>query len=386
MNKKKKICPVSKHCGGCQFQGISYEKQLEIKQQEIDKLLSSFHTVKRIIGMDNPDYYRNKVQISFAYDDNHNIISGYYIPGTHIILPIEECMLCDENINIIISSIKRIIAKHKLSIFDERSLKGCLRHVLIRSSTLNEYMVVLVTGNTSLVKKEQIIKDIIKYNPEVKTVVQNINNRRTSMVLGSRNTVLYGKGHITDNLCGLDFRISASSFYQVNKRQTSLLYEEAIRAARLSKNDFLLDAYCGTGTIGLVASKYCDVVVGVESNSQAIKDAKTNKKINNINNVEFVCEDAGKYMEYLSKNKQEVDVVIMDPPRSGSDIRFMSSMMKLNPSRIVYVSCNPYTLKDNLKYLCKQYQINSIQPVDMFPYTDHVETIVRMDRKHYNHR
>ena len=374
-------CPVSKYCGGCQFQGFSYSKQLEIKQQEIDKQLSSFHPVNKIIGMENPDNYRNKVQINFAYDDKHNIISGYYIPSTHIIVPIEECMICDETINEIIKSIKRIITKYRISIFDEKAMKGCLRHVLIRSTNLDEYMVVLVTGSATIVKKDLLIKDILKYNPKVKTIVHNINNKRTSMVLGSSSTVLYGSGYVTDELCGLKFRISASSFYQVNKRQTEILYNKAIEAANLKKSDVLLDAYCGTGTIGLVASKYCDAVIGVESNRSAIKDAQINRKINNIKNTEFVLEDAGKYMEYLSKQKEKIDVVIMDPPRAGSDIRFMSSMVKLNPSKIVYISCNPYTLKDNLKYLSKYYKIKSIQPVDMFPYTDHIETIVQLSKE-----
>ena len=374
-------CPVYRYCGGCQYQGIEYKKQLEIKQKEIDKLLSNFHHVDKIIGMSNPDNYRNKVQINFAYDEHHNIISGYYIPSTHTIVPIDGCMICDETINRIILSIKRIVTKYKISIFDERIMKGCLRHVLIRSTNLNEYMVVLVTGSATIVKKDLLIQDIIKYNPEVKTIVHNINNKRTSMVLGDRNYILYGKGYVEDILCDLKFKISPNSFYQVNKRQTEVLYNTAIKLADLKKNEVLLDAYCGTGTIGMVASRHVNKVLGVESNRSAIKDALINKKINSINNIEFICEDAGKYMDYLSKNRTHIDTVIMDPPRAGSDIKFMSSMVKMKPNKIVYVSCNPETLKDNLMYLIKYYKILKIQPVDMFPYTKHVESIVLMSRK-----
>lgn len=376
-------CPVSKYCGACTYQGVSYSKQLETKQKQVEKLLSGFSSVNKIIGMKDPLNYRNKVQINFAYDDNHNVISGYYIPSSHIIVPIESCMIVDEKINEIISSVKRIIIKHKISIFDENRMKGCLRHILIRSTNLNEYMLVLVTGSATIVKKELLIKDILKYNPNITTIIQNINNRRTSMVLGSRNNVLYGKGYIVDKLCGLKFKISASSFYQVNKRQTEILYNEAIKLANLNKNEILIDAYCGTGTIGLVASRHVKKVYGVESNLSAIKDANKNKSLNSIDNIEFICEDAGKYMEYLSKKRMHIDTVIMDPPRAGSDMKFMNSMVKLKPDKIVYISCNPITLKDNLKYLSKFYNVEKIQPVDLFPFTDHVETIVLLNRNEY---
>lgn len=380
MENKLKKCPVSKYCGGCKYQGIDYAKQLELKQEKVEKLLGSFHHVEKIIGMDNPYHYRNKVQMNYAYDDNHRIISGYYVEGSHIIVPVDECQITDQKINEILYSIKRIVSRLHISIFDERVMKGCLRHVLVRSTNKDEYMVVLVTGSFNIVKKELLIKEILKYNPSVKTIVQNINRRKTSMVLGDKNTVLYGKGYITDKLCGLQFRISPSSFYQVNSRQTEILYNEAIKGAKLNKNEVLLDAYCGTGTIGLAASKHVKKVIGVESNASAIKDANINMKINGIDNTEFVLEDAGKYMEYLSKNRIHIDTVIMDPPRAGADMRFMSSMVKLNPDKIVYVSCNPITLKDNLKYLSKYYKIEYIRPVDMFPFTEHVESVVLMSR------
>ncbi len=371
-----KKCPAAEYCGGCQYQGIEYDKQLFIKQEKIDSLLSSFHTVEKILSCKESLNYRNKVQISFSYDEHRNILCGYYIPNSHMVVPIEKCGIASDEINQLISSLKRIVINNRISIYDERNRKGCLRHILLRSTLTGETMVVFVTGSKTLNKADTLIRDVLRYNPSVKTIIHNINDVPTSKVLGRRSYVLYGKGYITDKLCGLSFRISSASFYQVNSYQTQVLYEEAIRLADLKKSDVLIDAYCGTGTIGLSASKKVRKVIGVEINESAIKDAKINQKINYIENVEFVLDDAGKYMESLSSKKTHIDAVIMDPPRAGSDIRFMSSMVKLSPDKIVYISCNPDTLKRDLNYLKKYYSIQKIQPVDMFPFTSHIETIV----------
>lgn len=379
----KDICPVSKYCGGCQLQGTQYAKQLQSKQKEVESLLRRFSNIKPIIGMENPLNYRNKVQVSFGYDEKHNVICGNYVPSTHTIVEIDDCMICDEKANEIINSIKRLIIKYKISIFNEDVLKGCMRHILIRSTNTGEYMVVLVTGSLIIAKKDLLVKDIIKYNPSVKTIVQNINNKHTSMILGKRNNVLYGKGYVVDELFGLTFRISASSFYQVNKRQTEILYATALLAGKLNKNDILIDAYCGTGTIGLTASKFTKEVIGVEINEYAIKDANINMKMNKIKNATFICDDAGKFMNKLARKKEHIDVVVMDPPRTGADKKFMDAVISLRPSRLVYVSCNPYTLADNLKYLTKYYNVDNIQPVDMFPFTNHVECVVGLKSKQY---
>ena len=374
-------CAVSKYCGGCRYQGLAYEKQLQLKQESVDKLLAKFGKVNKIIGMDNPFHYRNKVQVSFGYDDYKHVICGNYVTSTHMIVPVEDCQICDEKANEIIGSIKRLVIKHKITIFDERAMKGCIRHVLIRCSSNNEYMVVLVTGSQTIRNGEQFVKDIVKYNPEVTSIVQSINNKHTSMVLGNRNEVLYGKGYIADNLCGLDFQISASSFYQVNKRQTEVLYNKAIEAANLKGNETLIDAYCGTGTIGLIMSKNVKKVIGVELNKQAVKDANKNMRNNKITNCEFVCDDASNFMSRLAKTKEKIDVVVMDPPRSGADIKFLKALVALRPAKVVYVSCNPVTLKEILNYLGKYYKVKSIQPVDMFSFTEHVETVVNLSRK-----
>lgn len=376
-----KKCPFSEYCGGCQYQGMKYDKQVEIKQEKVEKLLSSFHHVEKIIPCKESVNYRNKIQVSFAYDENRHIICGYYIPNSHMILPIEDCMLCDERINEIVSSIRKIIIRNHISIYDERTKKGCLRHLLVRSTNRNEYMVVLVTGSFNLMKKEKIIEEILKYNPDITTIIHNINQEKNSSILGNRNEILYGKGYITDELCGLKFRISAQSFYQVNRYQTQVLYQTAIDALGLNRNDILIDAYCGTGTIGISCAKHVKKVIGVDLVASAIKDADINRKINDIENAEFICKDAGKFMETISRNRTHIDAVIMDPPRSGSDIRFMSSMVNMKPDKIAYISCNPSTLRDDLKYLTKYYDIKLIQPVDMFPLTQHIECVCILSNK-----
>lgn len=371
-------CVYAKYCGGCKYQGIEYKKQLEIKQEYINSLLKQFGKVEPILGLDNPNNYRNKAQVSFGYDEAHHVICGNYVTSSHTIVPIEKCMIVDENINKIIDSVKRLIIKHHINIFDERVLKGCMRHLLVKSSNLNEYMVVLVTGSVSIKNEELFVKDIIKYNPNVKTIIQNINNKHTSMILSDKNRVLYGKGYILDELCGLKFQISASSFYQVNKYQTKVLYSKAKEYARLNKNETLIDAYCGTGTIGLIMADSVKSVIGVEVNKSAIKDAIKNARNNNIKNVEFICDDASNFMYRLSKAKTNIDVLIMDPPRAGADMKFLKATISLMPKKIVYISCGPQSLKENLQYLTKYYKIDKIQPVDMFPYTEHIETIVLM--------
>lgn len=375
-----KKCIYSNDCGACSLQGISYNKQLKIKQDKINSLLNRFSKVEPILGMDNPLNYRNKVQVSFAYDDNHNVVYGNYEASKHFIVPFDDCMINDETSNEIIKSTTRLINKYKISIFDENSLRGCIRHLLIRSTNTGEYMLVLVTGSTSINKKEQFINDIVKYNKEVVTIVQNINNKHTSMVLGNKNIVLYGKGFVTDKLCGLKFNISANSFYQVNKRQTEVLYNKVIELAKLNKDDVLLDAYCGTGTIGLVTSKYCKQVYGVEINKDAVKDAINNAKNNKIKNCYFINEDASEFMYQLSKNDDHIEVLIMDPPRTGSNRKFLENVLKVAPNRIVYVSCGPDTLVRDLDILTRSYKVETIQPIDMFPFTDHIECIVSMHR------
>lgn len=376
-----KTCPHYKYCGGCTYQGVKYIDQLNKKQEYINSLLNSFGKPLDIIGMNEPYYYRNKVQVSFSKDYKNRVYAGNYVTSTHEVVPIEECMISDETAIKIINSIVRLINRYKISIFDERVYKGCMRHVLIRCSNTNEYMVVLVTGSFNINKKEEFIRDLLKFNPEITTIIQNHNNKHTSMVLGEKNIVLYGKGHINDKLCGYNFEISPNSFYQVNKKQTEVLYSKAIEIANFNKNETIIDAYCGTGTIGIVASKHVKEVIGVELNKQAVKDAIRNAKNNKVDNIRFYNDDAGNFMYGLSKQKAKIDAVIMDPPRSGADTKFLSSLVSLKPNKIIYISCGPESLKSNLGYLVKHnYCVKSIQPVDMFPYTSHVECIVKLQK------
>ncbi len=382
-SSKNRICPVSRKCGGCQLMNMSYEEQLIFKQAKVIKLLGGFHRVSSIIGMNNPFHYRNKVQAAFGRTRGGEIISGVYQSSTHNIVKTERCFIEDEKADEIICSIRQLIKSFKLTVYDERTSKGFLRHVLIKHGFLTgEIMVVLVTGTNVFSSKNDFIKELLRLHPEITTIIQNINNKYTSMVLGDKQTVLYGKGYIEDVLCGCRFRISPSSFYQINPIQTEILYNKAIEFATLTGKERVIDAYCGIGTIGIVASKSAGEVIGCELNPDAVKDAKINAKLNEIDNISFICADAGDFMLSLKEQGENCDVLFMDPPRAGSDKKFLSSAIHLAPEKIVYISCNPETQQRDLFYLSKNgYKVKKIQPVDMFPFTAHVETVVLLVKK-----
>lgn len=380
---KNRICPVSRKCGGCQLMNLSYPEQLKFKQAKVVKLLGSFHRVNEIIGMDYPFHYRNKVQAAFGRTRGGEIISGVYQSSTHNIVKTEKCLIEDKKADEIILTIRKLVKDFKLTVYDERKGNGFLRHVLVkRGFATNEIMVVLVTGTGVFPSKNNFIKALLNVHTEITTIVQNINNKFTSMVLGEKETILYGKGYIEDVLCGCTFRISPKSFYQINPVQTEILYGKAIDFAGLSGKEKVIDAYCGIGTIGIVASKNAGEVIGCELNPDAIKDAKINAKINEIENIKFVCADAGEFMLGMKEQGEKCDVLFMDPPRAGSDKRFLSCAVALSPEKIVYISCNPETQQRDLYYLIKNgYKVKKIQPVDMFPYTAHVETVVLLSKK-----
>lgn len=375
---KKRICPVSRKCGGCQLMNMTYPEQLKYKQAKVVKLLGSFHRVNEIIGMKKPFHYRNKVQAAFGRTRGGEIISGVYQSSTHNIVKTDACLIEDEKADEIILTIRKMVKEFKLTVYDERKGNGFLRHVLVkRGFATNQIMVVLVTGTGVFPSKNNFIKELLKKHPEITTIVQNINNKFTSMVLGEKETVLYGNGYIEDVLCGCTFRISPKSFYQINPVQTEKLYGKAVEFAGLSGKERVIDAYCGIGTIGIVASKNAGEVIGCEVNSDAVKDAKVNAGINNIENIKFICADAGEFMLSMKEQGEKCDVLFMDPPRAGSDKKFLSCAVALKPERIVYISCNPETQQRDLFYLIKNgYKVKKIQPVDMFPYTAHVETVV----------
>lgn len=383
MEEKVTKCSVSKKCGSCQYQGVPYKEQLSAKQKRMKKLLGKFANVKPIIGMDDPFYYRNKVHAVFDRDKKGNIICGTYEAKTHKVVPIEECMIEDKISQEIIRTIRDMLKSFRIKTYDEDTGYGLLRHVLVRRGfSTDEIMVVLVIGSPIFPSKNNFVKALRKKYPQITTVVLNVNDKKTSMVLGERDIVIYGKGYIRDTLCGCTFRISPQSFYQVNPVQTEILYKTAIEYAGLVRKETVIDAYCGTGTIGLVAAKRAKNVIGVELNPDAVRDARINAKENKITNARFYQGDAGEFMENMAENGEHADVVFMDPPRTGSDKKFMTSVIKLNPSRIVYISCGPETLARDLEYLTKHgYDVRKIQPVDMFSFTDHCENICLLTKK-----
>ena len=378
----KSRCPVFKECGGCQYLDMPYEEQLKQKQMQLQKLLGKFCKVYPIHGMENPDHYRNKVHAVFGHRKGVPV-SGVYKAGTHILVPVENCLIEDEKADEIIGTIREMLPSFKIRTFDEDTGYGLLRHVLIRRGlTTGEIMVVLVTASPVFPSKNNFVKALRQKHPEITTIVQNMNNRGTSMVLGEKEHVLYGKGYIEDILCGCRFRISSKSFYQVNPVQTEYLYAKAIELAGLTGNETVIDAYCGIGTIGIVASRHAKQVIGVELNRDAVRDAVENAKCNGVDNVKFFCNDAGKFMLGMAKEGGTADVVFMDPPRSGSTEEFIRAVAAVKPKRVVYISCGPESLARDLEIFKKLgFGIEGAWGVDLFPATEHCETIVEICRK-----
>jgi 23S rRNA (uracil1939-C5)-methyltransferase len=370
-------CPNYRKCGGCQLQNLSYSEQLLHKQRQAISQLGEFGHVADIIGMENPCHYRNKVHASFGLDSRRKIISGIYQPGSHAIVPVDSCMIEDEIADKIILDIRKMLPEFRIQVFDERNGSGWLRHVLVkRGFATGRVMVVLVAVSPIFKLQKPFMKKLLELHPEITTVILNINDRFGPVVLGKKEKVLFGDGYIEDVLCGHRFRISASSFYQINPVQTEKLYSTAVEFAGLTGKETVLDAYCGIGTIGITASEQAKQVIGIEINKDAVSDAIANARLNKIKNCWFTVGDAGKYMEQLTADGHRPDVVFMDPPRSGSDQRFLSSLIKAAPKKIVYISCNIETQRRDLNVLIRSgYRVQRLQPVDMFPYTNHIENI-----------
>ena len=380
--KTEPPCGVFGSCGGCQLQHLTYEGQLKYKQGKIEKLLGPFGKVSPIIGMETPDHYRNKVHATFSYDKKGKIVAGIYEEDSHRVIPVNNCLIQNQQANQIIQTIRKLMPSFKLTPYDEDYSTGFLRHVLIRTGHVSkQVMVVLVGGTPIFPSKNNFTKALVKEHPEITTVIFNVNPRRTSMVLGDRETVLYGKGYIEDTLCGKTFRLSSKSFYQVNSVQTEKLYKKALDMANLKGHENVLDAYCGIGTIGIIASDRAGEVIGVELNKEAVNDAVLNAKANKADNIKFYQGDAGDFMLEMVEEGEQLDVVILDPPRNGSDEQFLSSLIKLSPPTVVYISCGPESLARDLKVLVNGgYKVKKMVPVDMFPWTEHVEAIILMTR------
>ena len=371
-------------CGGCEALQLPYAEQLRTKQQTVEKLLGSFGPVKPILGAEDPLHYRCKVISTFAADRDGRLTGGLYVKDTHRVLPTENCLLEDERAGQIAAAVRRCAARCRYTAYDEDRRTGLLRHVVVRRGAgTGQIMVILVTAQAILPGSRNFVALLRESCPDVTTVIQNVNEKESSAVLGNVNKVLYGPGHIEDTLCGCRFLISPGSFYQINPAQTEHLYRCAVEAAALHDGDRVLDAYCGTGTIGLVAAKNgAGEVLGVESSRPAVQDAIANARRNGIRNARFVAADAGRFMTELTQRQEDApDVVFMDPPRAGSDRAFLTALLRLAPKKIVYVSCNPETQARDMKTLIGGgYRVASIQPIDLFPFTAHTEVVVSMTR------
>ncbi|MGI6217319.1 MAG: 23S rRNA (uracil(1939)-C(5))-methyltransferase RlmD [Coriobacteriales bacterium] len=386
MGYKTYNCPASGKCGGCEWLNVPYPIQLKRKEDDIADVFDDIapnSLMYPIIGMDKPLHCRNKIIVPFAPGRNGTIRYGLYARGSHRIVQRPDCLVENQAATPILQTIASLAKSFKLRAYDEDRGTGFLRYVLIRvSRATGEVLVCLVCTGEQFRSSKAFVRELRKAHPEISTVIMNINKRATNVVLGEREHVLWGKGWISEELCGCRFRISASSFFQVNPIQTEKLYASAIEMADLGKDDTVLDAYCGTGTIGIIASKRAGRVVGVESNATAIRDAKSNARANGMENIDFHTDDAGDFMTECAKDGASFDVVFLDPPRSGCDEKFLGALEKMRPERIVYISCNPKTQARDAENLIRNgYHIEKIQPVDMFPHTSHCENICIFDRK-----
>lgn len=379
-DRELQTCPYVAKCGACHIGEKSYEEELAEKKAQIVTHIGKYcGKINDVAGMYYPYHYRNKVHAVFGRIKDE-VVAGTYEEGTHTIIPVSDCLIEDTQASAIIRTVAGLIQSFKLWVYNEDTGRGLMRHILVRKgASTKQIMVVLVTASPEFPHKNNFVAELRRMHPEITTIVQNINDKQTTMVLGEREKILFGQGYIEDVLMGLRFRISPSSFYQVNSAQTQVLYKRAIQAAGLTGKERVIDAYCGIGTIGMCMSAKAAHVTGIELNAQAVKDAKANAKRNHINNIHFIAADATEYMTRMSQNGEKADVIVMDPPRSGSTEAFVKAAASLKPSRIVYVSCNPETLGRDLAWFGREgYRAQEAFPVDMFGFTEHVEVILSM--------
>ena len=386
-NRIEPDCATYKRCGGCNLRHLSYDATLDLKQNIVQNLvkknLKSCVNVNKTWGMGNPYNYRNKLQYPVGKDKNGNIIVGVFANRTHEIIKTDECLIQNKKANEIAKFIVQLAKKYDISVYDENNQQGLLRHIVIKTGIrTNEIMVILVINGDSLSYQENFLNELKnKYN-EIESIVLNINKKNTNVILGDKNINLLGNGYIKDILGDYYFRISPLSFYQVNPVQAEALYNIAIEGLNITKQDVVFDLYCGIGTISIFASKYAKKVYGVEIVEQAIKDAKWNSEFNKIENTKFIAGDTEKVIDDLINNKKIIpNIVIVDPPRKGLDRNTINNIIKIHPKKIAYISCNPATLVRDLAYLEDMYKIEMIQPVDMFPWTSHVECVAVLELK-----
>ncbi len=380
-------CECYSKCGGCVFRHISYNEELKIKQQRVFDALTrigklSGFSMNSIQGCDNPDHYRNKSQIPVGKDKNGNVIMGFFGTHSHRIINSTKCMLHPQEFDDISEIVKDWIIKYNISVYDETSSKGLIRHLYIRyAKNTGQIMVCLVINGDAIPHCNELTDKLISYSDNIKTIILNINCERTNVITGKKCITVFGNDHITDTLCGLYFDISPLSFYQINHDQTEKLYSIAGEYAQLSGKEFLIDLYCGAGTIGLSMADKAEKLFGIEIIPQAIENAKANAQKNNVQNAEFICSDASVAAKRLTSKNTKPDVVIIDPPRKGCDSTVIDAICTMSPKRVVYVSCDPETLaRDLFIFSQKGYVTKEVTPVDMFPRTQHVETVVLMTK------
>ena len=376
----------AKNCGGCPMLGMDYAAQLKQKEETVKKLLGKYGPVEHIRGMETPYHYRNKVISTFTTGWGGKLTSGIYAANSHKVLPVESCLLQDEVLDKTMEAVRAAAIACRYQPYNEDKGTGLLRHCLLRRGVMTGQVVVLVTAQPVLPGAKNFVKALLteagKQGVAITTIVQNVNDRKTSVVLGDMEKVLYGKGFILDELCGKTYALSPRSFYQINHTQTEVLYGLAVDAAHLTGKEVVLDAYCGIGTIGLTAADHAKQVVGVEVNREAVHDAIGNAKHNGVKNARFFAADATRWIGEAAAAGERADVIFMDPPREGSTPQFIDSVARMAPKRVVYVSCNPVTLARDLELLTRKgYKVESSTPVDMFPHSEHIETVVLLSHK-----
>lgn len=380
-------CSTYKRCGGCNLRHIKYEETLKMKQNAVqslvNKTLKNKLQVQETIGMDNPYHYRNKAQYPVGMDKNGEPVIGVFANRTHEVIPIEKCLIQNPKSEKITKFILNFIKKEHISVYNEETRKGLFRHIVIKVGIkTGEIMCILVINGKTIPKEEIIIKNLVENFPQIKTIVKNINTKNTNVILGQDNINVYGDGHIEDILGEYKFKISPLSFYQVNPIQAEKLYELGVKMAEISKEDTVFDLYCGIGTISIFMAKYAKKVYGVEIVEDAIKDAKENAKLNNATNTEFFAGDTEIVLDELINQKKVIpDIVMFDPPRKGLAKNSINNILNIKPKKIVYISCNPATLVRDLAEFESLYEVKSIVPVDMFPFTSHVECVALLELK-----
>ena len=374
-------CHTYKRCGGCNLRHIRYSETLNMKrnavQSLVNKTLNTKVGVEETLGMEHPYHYRNKAQYPVGIDKEGKPVIGVFANRTHEIIPIENCLIQDKQTEEIAKYLINYIAKNHISIYNENTRKGLIRHIVTKiGKKTNEIMVIIVINGNEIPNEKKLVETLVNKFPRIKTIVKNINQKNTNVILGEKNVTLYGDGYIKDRLGELTFKISPLSFYQVNPIQAEKLYTIGVKSANITKEDIVFDLYCGIGTISLFMAKYAKKVYGIEIVKQAVEDAIENAKINDIHNTEFIAGDVEEVLDDLINNKKIIpDIIMVDPPRRGLDKTSIQNIVKIKPKKLVYISCNPATLVRDLMELEESYDINSIKPVDMFPFTSHVECV-----------